>query len=53
MRGLDSAEEEGLATPDWRRHMRQETNDVLGEVQNLIRDVRELLEDEDDDLGIF
>jgi hypothetical protein len=54
MRGLDSAEEENLATPQWRHHMRLKIIDVLAETQNFIREVRQGLEaEEDDDLGIF
>jgi len=42
--GLDSADEESLATPEWRSATRRETAEILGEVQSLIREVRELLE---------
>jgi hypothetical protein len=49
MRGLDSAEEENLATPKWRHQVRLKVIDVLAETQNLIRDAREVLEDDGDD----
>jgi len=54
MRALDSAEEEALAHPAWRHQTRLNLIDILAETQELIREVREVLEDDDeDDLGIF
>jgi len=56
MRALDSAEEESLANPMWRHQTRLKIIDILAEVQDLIREVRGVLEDdenEEDDLGIF
>jgi hypothetical protein len=54
LRALDSAEEEGLATPQWRHRMRINVSDKLAETQDLIRDVRESLETGDnEDPGIF
>ena len=47
IRGLDSADEENLATPEWRATTRREISEILGEVQELIRDVRDILADED------
>lgn len=40
--GLDAADEENLAVPDWRRAARREVEDVLGEVLDLIDEVRKL-----------
>jgi len=40
---LDSADEEQLATPDWRADTRREIGEILGEVQQLIREVRDVL----------
>ncbi len=53
--GLDSADAEGLATPEWRQNTRVEISAILGQTQELLREVREVLEvsDDDDDLGIF
>lgn len=42
--GLDSADEENLAEPEWRERTRREIVAVLGHVQVLIRQVRESLE---------
>ena len=53
MRALDSAEEESLATPKWRHHTRMSIIVVLAETQDLIREAREVLDEDDDDLGIF
>jgi len=41
--GLDSADEEGLATPEWRLEMRHELGEMLEAVNELIREVRENL----------
>ena len=53
MRALDSAEEEGLATPKWRHQMRLKIIDVLAKTQDLIREVRESFDENDDAPGIF
>ena len=54
LRALESAEEESLATPQWRHQMRLKVIDKLTQTQDLIRDVRESLEvGDDDDWGIF
>jgi hypothetical protein len=45
LRGLDSADEEGLATVEWRAATRRETGEILGEVQRLIKEVRKVLAD--------
>ena len=45
--GLDSADQENLANPGWRTFVRQETQEILGEVEILIAEVREVLADED------
>lgn len=42
--GLDSADEEQLATPEWRADTRREIGEILGQVQQLIREVRDVLE---------
>ncbi|MDA0767000.1 MAG: hypothetical protein O3A92_09280 [Verrucomicrobia bacterium] len=44
---LDSADEEGLATPGWRLEVRREIGEILGEVQTLIEEVREVLAEEE------
>lgn len=51
--GLDSAEEESLATPKWRRETRFKIIDVLAQTEVLLREARAVLNGEDDDLGIF
>lgn len=53
LRGLDSAEEEALATPQWRHQTRLKVIDVLAQTDDLLREVREVLAEEDDDTGIF
>ncbi len=54
LRGLDSAEEEALATPQWRHQTRLKVIDVLAQSEDLLREVREVLADgDDDDTGIF
>lgn len=47
MRGLDSADEEHLATPTWRAETRREIAEILAEVQGLIAQVRETLAGEE------
>jgi hypothetical protein len=52
--GLESAEEEALATPKWRHQTRMNVIDVLAQTDELLREAREVLDDGvDDDLGIF
>lgn len=41
--GLDAADEQDLADVDWRREVREETMELLAEVQRLIREVRAVL----------
>ena len=41
--GLDAADEQDLADADWRREVREETKELLAEVQRLIREVRAVL----------
>ncbi|MEO5713406.1 MAG: hypothetical protein ABIT37_07945 [Luteolibacter sp.] len=54
LRGLDSAEEEALATPKWRQENRLKIIDILAQTQNFLREAREVLAvSDDDDLGIF
>ena len=48
LRGLNSADEENLATPEWRATARQEIGAILSEVQRLIKEVRAVLADEDE-----
>lgn len=48
LRGLDSADEENLGTADWRSTTRGEINAILSEVQRLIKEVRDVLVDDDD-----
>lgn len=43
--GLDSADQENLANPGWRAFVRKETQEILGEVEILIAEVREVLAD--------
>lgn len=43
--GLDSVEEENLAPVAWCAEIRHEAAEILGEVQDLIREVREVLAD--------
>ena len=49
LRGLDSADEENLATPDWCARVRREVTAILAETQDLIREVRDVLQDEQAD----
>lgn len=51
--GLDSAEEEALATPKWRHETRFKIIDILAPTQELLREAREVLKVSDDDPGIF
>lgn len=51
--GLDSAEEEALATPQWRHQTRLKVIDVLAQTDDLLREVRVVLAEKDDDTGIF
>lgn len=54
LRGLESAEEEALATPQWRDHARTRVIDLLARTETFLREAREVLnEAENDDLGIF
>ncbi|GAA5483162.1 hypothetical protein [Haloferula sargassicola] len=46
LRGLDSADEEQLAETEWRIETRRAVADLLGEVQRLIAEVREVLRDD-------
>lgn len=50
---MDSADDEGLATPKWRHHMRLKISGILAETQDLIRELRDMLEDDDRDMGKF
>lgn len=45
--GLDSADQENLATPVWRAFVRKEVGEILGEVERLVAEVREVLADEE------
>ena len=49
LRALDAADQENLATPGWRITTRRETAELLGAVQQLIQEVREVLKDSDDE----
>lgn len=54
LRGLDSADEEAHATPEWRHQTRSKVMEVLAQTQILLNEAREVLNDTDiDDLGIF
>jgi hypothetical protein len=55
LRGLDSAEEEALATPQWRQQTRLKVIDVLAQTEILLREARGVFEvpGDDDELGIF
>jgi hypothetical protein len=48
LRGLDSADAENLATPEWRISTRREVSEILGEVQQLIGEVRAVLKEDDE-----
>lgn len=52
--GLDSADEEALATPKWRHQTRLKVIDILAQTETFLREARGVLEvADDDDLGIF
>lgn len=53
LNGLGSAEEEALATPQWRHQTRLKVIDVLAQTEDLLRETRDVLAEGDDDLGIF
>jgi len=54
LRGLDSAEEEALATPKWRHETRFKISGILVGAQVFLREARGILDiSDDDDLGIF
>jgi hypothetical protein len=54
LRGLESAEDEALATPEWRCQARLKVIDCLAQTDALLREAREVLAaPDDDDLGIF
>jgi hypothetical protein len=44
--GLDSADEGGLGTAEWRSEIRHEVGEMLEAVNELIREVREVLDEE-------
>ncbi|MCW1924930.1 hypothetical protein OKA05_20375 [Luteolibacter arcticus] len=46
LHGIDAADHESLATPVWRAFVRKETGEILGEVEGLIAEVREVLAEE-------
>lgn len=48
LRGLDSAEEEALATPKWRQQTKLKVIDVLAQTETLLREAREVLDESDD-----
>jgi hypothetical protein len=45
--GLDAADQEALATPVWRAFARKEVGEILGEVEDLVAEVRGILADEE------
>lgn len=49
IRGLDSADEENLATPAWRTRVRAEVTQILTAVEELIREVRAILAETDEE----
>jgi len=58
LRGLDSADEEFIATPQWRHQARLKVVDVLTRTGHLLRDARRVLaspahEDDEGDPGFF
>lgn len=54
LQGLDCAEEEALATPQWRHQTRMKVIDILAQTQDLLREARDVLaEPGDDELGLF
>jgi hypothetical protein len=46
LRGLDSAEEEALATPKWRQQTRFKIIGILAQTQDFLREAREVLDEE-------
>jgi hypothetical protein len=46
LRGLDSAEEEALATPKWRHQTRFKIIGILAQTQDFLREAREVLDEE-------
>ncbi len=46
--GMDAAEEQNLATPEWRITNRHEINTILQHVEKLIEEVRQVCEDEEE-----
>lgn len=46
--GLDSADEENLASTGWRIEIRREIGEILGAVQEHIHEVRQVLENDED-----
>lgn len=54
LRGLDSADEEDLATAQWRHQTRIKVSNILEQTQDFLREARDVLASpDDDDLGIF
>ncbi len=54
LQGLDSAEEEALATPQWRHQTRLKVVDILARTQDFLQEARAVLASpDDDDLGVF
>ncbi len=53
MAGLESAEEEELATAEWRRETREKVEKFLAESRVLLKEARAVLGEDDDDLGVF
>ena len=49
LRALDSADQENLATAAWRTATRRSIANLLGEVQQLIQQLREVLKDPDEE----
>jgi hypothetical protein len=49
LRGLDSADEEALASPKWRQRTRLKVIDILARTETLLREAREVLDPRDDD----
>jgi hypothetical protein len=45
--GLDSADQENLATPVWRAFARKHVGEILAEVEELINEVRDVLADDE------
>ncbi len=49
LRGLDSADEEAIATPPWRHHTRLKVIGILEQTQELLREARRVYENPEDD----